>query len=170
MVTYRRYLILLCLSFLLLTSSTLAHGGREVGDYTLTVGWRNEPAYVGLPNGLEVHISAESADRLRGVEVSLQVEITFGPASTIVNLRPDSDHENNYIADVIPTRPGDYTFRVFGAIGDIEVDETFSASSGDFHSIAPIADITFPDETPSLLELFERITALEAQLAELAGE
>ena len=168
---HRTLVALVCLALLVANSTVFAHEGREVGDYEITVGWRNEPAYVGLPNGPEVHIGVEGAeegtDPLRTVDVSLQVEIIFGPASKIVRLQRDFTNPGSFIADVIPTRPGDYTFRVFGTIGDLEIDETFSASEGAFDTIEPATDITFPDEMPSMLELMNRIVALEARLSEL---
>lgn len=34
-----------------------AHEGREVGDYTISIGWRVEPAYVGVANGPEFTIA-----------------------------------------------------------------------------------------------------------------
>jgi len=34
----------------LLVSAVTAHEGREIGDYTIEIGWRVEPAYTGLIN------------------------------------------------------------------------------------------------------------------------
>ena len=149
-----------------------AHEGREVGDYTIEIGWRVEPAYTGLMNGPEITISlhggeddhaetdAESEDghnstdaddhdddtsnRVVGLEDTLQVELIFGPASKMLNLRAVPDEPGHYSADLIPTRPGDYTFRVFGTIEGFEIDESFSASDGQFSSVEPIEDIQFP--------------------------
>ncbi len=150
----------------------LAHEGREVGNYTIEIGWREEPAYTGLMNGPEItvvrhsdegdhegevtpepesehtdteadHEEAES-NGVIGLEDTLQIEVTFGPASRTVNLRPIVSEPGHYTADLIPMRPGDYTFRVFGTIEGTEVDETFSASDGQFSTAEPIEDIQFP--------------------------
>lgn len=55
----------LSLSFLTTpTPNALAHGHVEVGDYELTIGFINEPAYQGEPNGLDlrvVRLAAEGA-------------------------------------------------------------------------------------------------------------
>ncbi|MDX2137243.1 MAG: hypothetical protein SF123_04050, partial [Chloroflexota bacterium] len=41
----------------LLVSAVSAHEGREIGDYTIEIGWRVEPAYTGLINGPEITIT-----------------------------------------------------------------------------------------------------------------
>ncbi|MBK8022170.1 MAG: hypothetical protein IPK19_12255 [Chloroflexi bacterium] len=160
----------------------MAHEGREVGPYLLTFGWRAEPATVGSANGPEViiamHEHEEDSDDhdhehaenpLEGVVVDLQVEVQFGPASKTLVLDPVFGSVDRYVADLIPTRPGDYTFRVFGTIGDVEVDEVFSSADGEFSSVEPASDITFPDPLPSVVELMEQIAALEARIAALEG-
>ena len=171
-------LLLLALVF----GTVMAHEGRELGEYELVFGWRNEPALVGYPNGPELFIRLHEAeetehtegeeheDPIADLEVSLQVEVTFGPATRTLELRPAFGETGHYIADLIPTRPGDYSFRVFGMIGDVEVDEVFSSADGSFSSVEPASDITFPDEVPSFVELLERIAELEAQIEALQGE
>lgn len=156
-----------------------AHEGREVGDYLLSFGWRVEPAVVGYANGPELNIALHGheeggehehdEDPLAGIAVSLQVEVTFGPASRVLPLELAWGTTDHYTADLTPTRPGDYTFRVFGTIGDVTVDEVFSSADGEFSSVLPASDITFPDSLPSTVELLERIAALEARLAALEG-
>lgn len=146
-----------------------AHEGREVGEYVIEIGWRSEPAYTGLMNGPEVtitrhgseaeatpesdsqHTNAETeghdegeSNGVEGLDETLQIEVIFGPASRTLNLRPVFDEPGHYTADLIPMRPGDYTFRVFGTIEGFEVNETFSASDGQFSSVEPIEDIQFP--------------------------
>ncbi|MEQ8671826.1 MAG: hypothetical protein RLP44_05125 [Aggregatilineales bacterium] len=149
-----------------------AHEGREVGDYQLVFGWRNEPALVGYPNGPEVIISlheeGEEVD-FSAMDINLQVEVTFGPASRTVDLRQQFGAPNRYIADLIPTRPGDYSFRVFGNIGDTEIDEVFTSADGQFSSVEPAGDIQFPEVDATVAELLARIEALEALIAEMQG-
>ncbi|MBI5668499.1 MAG: hypothetical protein HZC41_10875 [Chloroflexi bacterium] len=157
----------------LVYSPVYAHEGREVGEYTLEIGWREEPAYTGLMNGPEITVNrhggedehdegeatpeaegehtntgeedhAEESTGVTGLEDTLQIEVTFGPASKTLSLRPVRNEPGHYTADLIPMRPGDYTFRVFGTIEGIEIDETFSASDGQFSTVEPIEDIQFP--------------------------
>lgn len=167
----RSLMILSLLLTVLVYSPASAHEGREVGDYTIEIGWREEPAYTGLMNGPEITITrhggeeehdeatpeaedehsneggddhAEENTGVIGLEDTLQIEVTFGPASRTLSLRPIASELGHYTADLIPMRLGDYTFRVFGTIEGIEIDETFSASDGQFSTVEPIEDIQFP--------------------------
>lgn len=182
---FKRFLNVAALAATLIfatAGAVFAHEGREVGDYAIDFGWQAEPAYVGYPNGPEVTISLhgappsegastdphdEAANPLEGVEVDLSVEVTFGPATRTMPLTLSYGTFDHYAATLIPTRPGDYTFRVFGTIGDVAVDEVFTSSAGEFSTVEPAGDVTFPDELPSLAELLERLAALEARIAAL---
>jgi hypothetical protein len=161
---------------LVVTGLALAHETRELGEYNLVFGWRVEPAITNYPNGPEVYIrlpegaEGDITELLADMDVALQVEVTFGPASKTLDLRRDFRAIDHYIADLIPTRPGDYTFRVFGNIGDFEVDEVFTSADGRFGTVEPASDVMFPEPLPALDELLERIAALEARIAELEGE
>ena len=159
---------------LALAVAVSAHEGREVGNYTIEIGWRAEPAYTGLMNGPEITVTRHSDDAddhdepeataeaegehnneggeahdeensgVLGLEDTLQIEVLFGPASRLLNLRAVLGEPGHYTADLMPTMPGDYTFRVFGTIEGMELDETFAAADGQCSSVEPIEDIQFP--------------------------
>lgn len=163
--------VLVSLLALLAVYPAAAHEGREVGEYLIEVGWRNEPAYVGQMNSPEVILSHHDGADMTGVAVDLQVEILFGPASRILSLSPLPDQPYHFVTDpIIPTLPGDYTFHLVGAIGDMPVDELFSSADGEFSSIEPATDLYFPEPPPDLTDLLNRIAALEAQVAELQNK
>jgi len=86
----------------------------------------------------------EESIGVTGLEGTLQIEVIFGPASKTLDLRPVFTEPGHYTADLIPTRPGDYIFRVFGTVEGTEIDETFSAADGQFSTVEPIEDIQFP--------------------------
>lgn len=163
----------------LMIGPVLAHEGREVGDYEIYFGWRNEPAFAGQLNGPEVYIGLHHGDEvsdpqavLEALEIDLQAEITFGPENVTVALEPAfpyyADESLNLVADIIPTLPGDYVFRIFGTIGDVEVDETFDSADGEFSSVEPSSDIQFPAAGAADLDaLLVRIAELEARLSAL---
>lgn len=188
---FLRFVLLLVLMLAALVIPTSAHEGREVGEYVLTFGWRVEPAFAGVMNGPELFIEAhdheahedEHAEEaedghsdvatFEGVEVSLQYTVSFGDQTLTAPLRQAWMEPGHFIADLIPTLPGDYTFRIFGTIGDTEVDETFSASDGQFSSVEPLTDVTFPSSEgmeAKIAALEDRIAALEAKIAELEAE
>lgn len=161
-----RLIALLTLMLLALAAPAAAHEGREVGGYTIVFGWRVEPAYTNLFNGPEFTVTpngehgeegeaegehsdmgSEHADEgaaITGLEDTLQIEVTYGGQSKTLRLRAVYGEPGSYTADLIPTQPGDYSFRIFGTIGDVEVDETFSSTEGEFSTVEPIEDIQFP--------------------------
>jgi hypothetical protein len=160
-----------------------AHEGREVGGgaYSISLGWRNEPAYAGLLNGPEVFISIPHGDDHgdsphdeafpEDIAVSLQVEVTFGPETKMLTLEPAWGTTGHYIADLIPTMPGDYSFRIFGTIGDVRVDETFTSADGEFSTVEPSSDLMFPSAgAVDMAALLQRIADLEARIAELEAK
>ena len=166
---------LVIMSLLLLIGPASAHEGRTIGDYDVAFGWRSEPALVGYLNGPELFIAPQGTDpeeggsAMEGVDVSLQVEVSFGPATKTLDMEPAEGEAGHYIADLIPSRPGDYSFHLTGTIGDTQVDETFTSADGQFSSVEPASDITFPDEQPSIVELLDRIAQLEARVTALEG-
>jgi hypothetical protein len=170
-----------------MVNATLAHEEEADEDSGLVFvfGWRNEPALAGQINGPELFIYTvadeheddheddndhEDADddhehesaRVPVTDADLQVEVTFGPQSITLPLRPAFGDPGHYIADVIPTLPGDYAFHITGTAGEWEIDQTFNSADGGFSSVEPVADVQFPEVEPSIFDLLERIEALEA--------
>jgi hypothetical protein len=124
----------------------LAHEGREVAEeYLVVFGWREEPAYTTLFNGPEFSVKLHSDESaVVGLEETLKLEVSYGGKTKTLRLRAVNDEQGNYTADMIPTQPGDYSFRLTGTINGIEIDETFSSAEGEFSSVEPISDIQFP--------------------------
>ncbi len=185
----------------LTVGTVLAHEGRQVGDYNINIGWIVEPAYEGFMNGVEVRVTrvAEGGDdhhgedateavaiadhhggapSVEGLHNTLQVEVIYVPtgASRVVNLSADVNEPGRYTADLLPTTPGVYEFRVFGAIEGMQVDETFASmgGGGGFDDIRPLASLQFPEELPGVREMESAVrgaisTAEEARDAAKKG-
>jgi hypothetical protein len=170
-----------------------AHEGRQVGPYNIALGWVVEPAYAGVYNGVEVFISLaeeeheegedegehqdgeaeaehEHTEEVVAIEATLQVEVSYGGMTKILELEPVFDEVNHYDAAILPTRPGDYTFRLTGMIGETPVDETFTSADGEFSSIEPIGDVLFPEPDSSIEGLQAQINDLQALIAELQAQ
>lgn len=154
-----------------------AHGGVEVGDYELTIGFRNEPAYAGELNGLDLRVmshnpeadedhghaeeehSEEGEDHthaetpVSGLEQTLRVEIIHGSASRELELRPVFGEAGSYTADVLPVAPGDYTFHIWGEIEDTPVDVEMTSGPGTFSPVLSKDEAAFPAAEPSTEEL-----------------
>jgi len=136
-----------------------------VGPYLIEFGWRVEPAYAGQPNGPELFVSVHDTEEpVEGADESLRLEVMFGDQTKTLPLRAAENDPGHYIADLIPTRPGDYSFHLTGTIGDTSVDEVFSSADGEFSSVEPGSDILFPDTELSLPELQTQIQDLQAQV------
>lgn len=163
----RKMLVMvMALLFVVGASSVLAHEHRHVDGYELTFGWRVEPAYAGVYNGPELFVEDEEGNPVEGLEETLKLEVSFGGVSKELSLYGVWQDPGHYTADLLPTLPGDYSFRVFGSIGETEIDEVFTSADGEFGTIEPLEDIAFPSE----MSLQARIEALEAQIAELLAE
>ncbi len=91
---------------------------------------------------------------VEGLEETLQVEVTHVPtgASKVMQLRAVFGDPGHYTADIVPTAPGHYRFRFFGAIEGVEVDQTFDSISGGggFDDVRPSGEFHFPDRLPEV--------------------
>lgn len=190
----------------LTVGSALAHEGREVGEFRFVVGWLDEPTYEGMKNGAELRVtrigqtmqmehgqdsrddgqsmSMESGGHgeevpVEGLENTLQVEVTHVPsrASRVMNLRAVYNEPGRYAADLIPTSPGVYEFRVFGAAEGTTIDETFISrgGGGGFDDVRPTTDLQFPERLPEVREIESAVrgalsTSQQAQDSALQAE
>lgn len=146
-----------------------AHGHRDVGGNDWTVGWANEPAFVGFQNAVQLSIE-RGGEPVQGAEKDLRVVVSIGDAETEqLELRTVFGSPGEYRADLIPTVPGDYTFRFAGTIDGQTVDESWTGSKDDFSAIEGTNDITFPKAAPSNAELADRLEATAADAKDAAG-
>ncbi|TMI76795.1 MAG: hypothetical protein E6H04_14700 [Bacillati bacterium ANGP1] len=98
---------------------------------------------------------------------TLKVEVRFsgqtmGPLSLNPGYDPDAHLgvPGEYLAPVIPTRPGNYAFHFTGKIRNQTVDETFTTSEKTFDPAADPSAIEFPAKDPGVGELAMRIERL----------
>ena len=94
---------------------------------------------------------------VEGLEKTLQVEVTHVPseASRVMNLRAVLNEPGHYAADLIPTAPGVYEFRVFGSAEGTPIDEAFISrgGGGGFDDVRSPADLQFPERLPEVREI-----------------
>lgn len=140
-------------------SSAEAHERRAVDQYSILVGFMNEPAYEGQPNGVDFRVNLGDADGdpVEGVHETVEVEVTHVESgmSRVFPLRALFGQPGRYTADLAPTASGGYQFRFFGTIDGTEIDETFESRSlgGGFNDVEPITEIQFPEAVVSAREL-----------------
>lgn len=140
-------------------STAYAHESRMVanGKYQLRVGFVNEPVYQGLENAVFLAVctgtcannpdgSGTFTNGVLGAFDTLKVDITFGAQTTTLSFRAVPRTPGRYDAQFIPTRVGDYTFRVYGTLGSDTIDEKFRSGPNTFDPVGPVTDIQFPDK------------------------
>jgi hypothetical protein len=147
----------------------LAHERRPVGPYQFVVGWNGEPAYAGVYNRAEIFISMadDSTKMVEGAEQSLKLEVSYGGQTKTLKLEAAYKEPGHYVASIIPSRAGDYSFHITGKLGDTTIDETFSSADGKFGSIEPASDILFPEVQNDAAGLQAQIDALKAEIEQL---
>jgi hypothetical protein len=148
------------------TSSSSAHERRSVMAYTFVVGWLTEPAYVNLPNAVDLRVTRTAdASPVTGLDQTLKVEVTQANQKTELALRPRFNVPGAYDGRTYPTAVGVYSFRIFGTIEGAQVNETFTSGPNTFGSIEePVA---FPNEVPLNQELEESLGGLEQRIVTL---
>lgn len=154
---------------LTLSTPAAAHEEKRVGTFVLTVGWVEEPAYAGLPNGVQVVAMRGNAP---APKVELEAVVLFGDrtASTRTGslpLNPVDGAPGEYRAFLIPTRPGTYTFEITGTVGGRRVDETITSGDRTFDEVVTPADAQFPEQDPTQGEIADRLERIDARIASL---
>jgi hypothetical protein len=139
-------------------SAALAHERRTLGagKYDVVVGWEVEPAYVGEKNAASIRISkagTNPAEPIAGVEKTLAVELRQGAQTRKFDLRAVFGQPGYYVADIIPTRDGDYVWTFNGAIGDDKIAEKFDTADGKFNAVERATRIEFPVAAPDPVQV-----------------
>src|SRR5205807_6301175 len=152
---------------LALTGPAAAHERRKVGAYMMSVGWTDEPPYAGVRNGVQLLLKDASGKAVTDLPEDLKVEIIFGtqkmgPLSLEAAFGRSFGTPGDYRADVIPTRPGNYTFHFVGSLNGQPIDQSFTSSDKTFDPVQEAAGIEFPAKDPSpgeMAVLLERLAA-----------
>jgi hypothetical protein len=113
----------------------------------------------------------EDAVGVEGLQDTLQVEVTHlgSGASSVRQLQPVGGDAGTYRAPLIPTAPGQYRFRFFGTVKELDVDEVFESGPNTFDDIQDQVGIQFPTEQPSVRELVGVVVAAQQQAAEASN-
>ena len=163
-------LLLTLLTFQLTSGSARAHERKDVGDFRLTVGWGDEPAFSGSRNAVEIDV-ADMAGRpvtdLGGGNLS--VEVSFGAEHVALPLHPAPGPPGKFSSLLLPTRPGTYTFHITGTVKGQAIDVTSTCSEQTFACVLDASEIQFPVKDPSAGQMAERISR-ELSRADVAME
>jgi hypothetical protein len=143
------------------TSPAFAHGKTTVGDYDIEVGFHNEPAYLGLPNSLDLFVTnSKTGEKVNGLEKTLKAELIFGGSKMELPIYPQDEVDGAYGADVVPTAEGDYTWHITGMIESTPVDISMTSAPDTFSSVEPMTKYEFPKPAPSASDLQGQVEAV----------
>lgn len=161
---------------LLLAAPVLAHVPETVGDYTIEVGWKVEPALVGQQNAvIAIVTDAEGNPVIDLPDDALQVVVsTGGHQSDPLKFEPGFDPEEKsgplgqYEATIVPTAPGGYDFHITGTVHSQAVDLTVTSDKTQ-EPVAGTSDLEFPTKLPPLTDIVTRLDRIDARLQALGN-
>jgi len=159
-----------CLS-LVLVETVQAHVVKPFGSYSVALGWKVEPTYVGAPNAVQTIVTDAKGKPVTDIpDGDLMVVVSLSGQSTAalsLNNAFDADTglgiPGDYEAPIVPTVPGDYTFHLTGKIHGVAVDETATAGEETFDSVVDSSSVDFPTKLPSISDIATRMDRLEAR-------
>lgn len=129
-----------------------AHESREIGDVTMTVGFLDEPVFVGQKSGLDLRVEV-GGEPAEGLEETLTAEVIFGEQTRPLEISPSFGDPGAYRSIFIPTAAGPYTFHITGEIGGEAIDESFTAGPDTFGEVQDTAGGQFPVVYPATGDL-----------------
>jgi hypothetical protein len=153
------------------TTPVAAHIVKQVGPYTVALGWVREPAYVAQLNAVQTVIKDAKGNPVSDLSADdLKVVVsTAGQQSDPMSLAPTFDEDTglgipgDYEAPMIPTAPGDYTFHVTGTIHSTKIDETATSSDTTFDSVVDPSAVQFPNKLPAVGDIATRLERVDAR-------
>jgi hypothetical protein len=165
----------LVLAALAAAPAVSAHTHVHVGDFELSIGWANEPTYVGVPNGVEVTIEdhdGQPVTDLRAGDITVVVSVADQSTAALL-LEPAFEVDvfgtpGQYVADLLPTVPGDYTFQFAGSLHDETVDVTVISGEDTFSPVQSSTEVEFPVKVPTLAEVAERLDRIDGRIEDTA--
>ena len=170
---------LLLVALFILPTSAFAHERRTIGNgkYDVVVGWDVEPAYQGFKNAASIRISqagSSPAVPVEGADKTLKVQIRQGASTKDFPLRAVFGQAGYYVADIMPTRAGDYQWTFVGSIGDAQINDKFDTADGKFNAVEPASGLEFPQALPDPLQTSAAVSAAQsdaqsARMLALAG-
>src|SRR5215204_6864870 len=160
--------LILVLVMLIAPTPAGAHVNVDVGDgqYVVELGFRDEPAYLGLPNALFLKVGEYGSGGTAPVEKlagTLTAEVTKDGQTKQLPLVPKGD--GVYEGALVPTAVGHYTFHISGTIDDAPVDESVTSGPSTFNSVEPLSGIEFPVARPDAAQLDAIVADTRADVA-----
>ncbi len=145
-----------------------AHETKAFGNYLIEVGWIEEPPLTGQINHIVITIvkgtSIDSGKPIINALANLQSSIKYGNAVKQLDFLPSSTTNGEYVATVIPTKPGQYGFVMNGKVedqdisGEIPLDEVISSDTLNFPQASSTTDTGLQDIGSKLGTIISQLT------------
>jgi hypothetical protein len=149
-----------------------AHEVRSVGAYQFTVGWLHEPAYADEQNAVQFLLKDSKGNPVTDLGDTLKVEVIYQTQKMpALSLNPTFDPDTGlgmpgeYLASIIPTRPGNYTFHFTGSVKGQSVDQSFTSSPTTFNPVEEPTAVEFPAQDPTRAQVSQRLDRIDARVA-----
>ena len=162
---------------LLVASPAFAHTEKDAGPYKLLFGWRDEPAYTGSQNAVQLFVHDASGKAIDDLGTKgLTVVVSSGSGATAKSSSPlaltsafDPDSglgtHGEFDSPLLPTAAGTYTFHITGDINGTAVDVSATSSEKTFSDVTDPTAIEFPVQAQTVPQLSSAITTLQDRLA-----
>jgi len=162
---------------LLVAAPAFAHTEKDAGPYKLLFGWRDEPAYTGSLNAVQLFVHDASGKAIDDLgKKGLTVVVSTGNGATAKSSSPlaftgafDPDSglgtHGEFDAPILPTGAGTYTFDITGDINGTAVDVSAASSDTTFADVTDPTDIEFPVQAQTVPQLSSAITTLQGRVA-----
>jgi hypothetical protein len=162
---------------LLVATPALAHTEKDAGPYKLLFGWRDEPAYTGSLNAVQLFVhdaSGKAIDDLGTKGLTVVVSTGSGPTAKSSSplaftsaFDPDSGlgTHGEFDAPLMPTAAGTYTFHITGDINGTAVDVSATSSDTTFADVTDPTAVEFPVQSQTVPQLSSAITTLQGRVA-----
>ncbi|CAN5214123.1 hypothetical protein BH23CHL9_BH23CHL9_10120 [soil metagenome] len=131
---------------------TTAHESRDIGDMTVSIGFIDEPVFIGQRSGVEFRVS-RGDEPIEGLESTLEAEVIFDGQSRDLALSPRFGEPGAYRSIFFPTAAGPYTFHLFGEVDGEAIDESFTSGPDTFSEVQDVTGGQFPVQFPSTGDL-----------------
>lgn len=134
-----------------------AHAERSVGPFDLEIGFRDEPAYIGVPNAVFLELS-RGGEPVSDVGDALSVTLGFGDQTSDPLVFDPLEESGQYQAPFVPSQAGAYTFTLSGTLDGVKFDLSLSSGPKTFDEVQDISGATFPQvQAPTNADLATRI-------------
>jgi hypothetical protein len=165
------------------THKVLTINGQQV---EFVVGWVIEPPYVDEVNSVDFWAHYINATCPQGtvstscpvynLDQSVQVQVMTGGQSQVLAFSPNLSNDvppvfnGEYTANIEPTVAGSYSFRIFGNVNGVPVNETFTCGPTTFECVDPPSEVQFPQQIPAGHDLQVGLANLQSQVAQLQSD